>query len=74
MAARAADEEPPRAASQLLTLDQVAERMAVSRNTVERLVESGELKAIDIHCSGRRPRLRVLETELAAFYKRRAIN
>lgn len=61
-------------AAALLTLDQVAERMGISRDGVERLITAGELAAVDVHAAGKRPRLRIREDTLAAFYETRAIN
>lgn len=47
---------------QLLTLPQVAERLAVSRRTVQRLIDAGELRPVRFGHS-----IRVTERELAAF-------
>lgn len=46
----------------VLTLDQAAERLQVSRRTVNRLVSEGRLRPVRI---GRSPR--ITERELAAF-------
>ena len=54
-------------AVQLLTLATVAERLAVSRRTVARLIEAGELRAVRFGRS-----VRVTERELAAFVAARA--
>jgi len=62
-----------RVAPQLLTPDQVAERMGVSRSTVHNLISTGQLAAVDIRSSGTRPRLRVTEDDLAAFVAARAL-
>lgn len=51
----------------LLTLDTVAERLAVSRRTVQRLIDAGELRAVRF---GRN--VRITERELAAFVVRGA--
>jgi excisionase family DNA binding protein len=51
---------------QLLTLDQVAERLAVSRRTVQRLIDGRELRAVRFGRS-----VRVTERELAAFVRAR---
>jgi excisionase family DNA binding protein len=51
---------------QLLTLDQVAERLAVSRRTVQRLIDGRELSAVRFGRS-----VRVTERELAAFVRAR---
>ena len=51
----------------LLTLDTVAERLAVSRRTVERFVRRGELRVVRFGAS-----VRVTERELAAFVAARA--
>jgi excisionase family DNA binding protein len=46
----------------LLTVDQVAERLGVSRRTVERKIAAGEIPALRL--GGRRSPLRVDEREL----------
>lgn len=48
--------------ARLLTLDDVAERLAVSRRTAERLVASGQLRIVRFGGN-----VRVTERELAAF-------
>jgi excisionase family DNA binding protein len=52
----------------LLTLDTVAERLATSRRTVQRLIDAGELRVVRF---GKRS-VRVTERELAAFVAARA--
>lgn len=47
---------------QLLTLDEVADRLRVSRRTVQRLVTAGELRTVRFGGN-----TRVTERELAAF-------
>ncbi len=53
---------------QLLTLAQVAQRLALSRRTVQRLIAAGELRAVRF---GRA--VRVTERELAAFVAARRV-
>lgn len=48
--------------SELLTLDQVAERLTVSRRTVEREVKAGRIRVMRI-----RRRVVVTEAELKAY-------
>jgi excisionase family DNA binding protein len=55
-------EVPPEPVA-LLTLREVAERLSVSRSTVERLIGSGQLCAIKVG-GGRRAPVRVREREL----------
>jgi excisionase family DNA binding protein len=59
-------------APQLLDFDQVAERMNVCRSTVVRLHAAGEIEAINVG-SAARPRYRVTEDALLAFYASRAV-
>lgn len=54
----------------LLTLDQVAERLGVSKRHVYRLIELGELASINI-AAGARTRQRVADDELGRFIARR---
>lgn len=63
----------PRVAPQLLRLEDVADRLGVSRDSVERLIASGALPAVDMRAGGNRPRLRVTEDALAEFIKARAL-
>jgi excisionase family DNA binding protein len=51
--------------SRLLTIDAVAERLAVSRRTVERESAAGEIPALQL--GGRRSPIRVDERELEAW-------
>jgi excisionase family DNA binding protein len=48
---------------QILDTDQVAKRLKVSRNTVRRLIEDGQLAAYNIARSGQ-PRYRVRESAI----------
>lgn len=64
---------PARVAPQLLRLEDAADRLGISRDSVERLIASGDLAAVDIRAGGNRPRLRVAETDLAAFIAARAL-
>jgi len=53
---------------QLLTLRQVAQRLALSRRTVERLISAGELRPVRFGKA-----VRVTERELAAFVAARRV-
>lgn len=55
----------------MLTIDQVAERLGVSRRHVYRLLDAGELRAVDISV-GSRGRQRIAALEVDAFLARRA--
>ena len=48
-------------------LEDVAVLLGVGRTTVTRLIDSGELHAVDMRAGGNRPRLRIADTELARF-------
>lgn len=52
---------------QLLTLDVVAKRLSVSRRTVGRLIEAGELRTVRFGGN-----VRITERELAAFVAARS--
>ena len=52
--------QPPRGAGMLLTIREVAERLAISRRHVFRLISRGELAAIRI---GKVTRVRILDLE-----------
>ena len=57
-----------------LTLDETAERLGVTRRTVERLIQRGELRAVDVSppaAPGRAARLHVLRDDLDAFIEAR---
>jgi len=58
---------PPR----LMTIDQAAEELQASRNTVYRLISSGALKAVDVAATGRTTRTRILTRDLDAFIESR---
>lgn len=58
----------------MFSVDQVAHAWGVSRQTVERLVESGDLRVIDVHAVGKRPRLRIPESALEAFRTAREVS
>jgi excisionase family DNA binding protein len=51
--------------SRLLTIDAVAERLGVSRRTVERKIAAGEIPALQL--GGRRSPIRIDERELEAW-------
>lgn len=55
--------------TELLTLDQVARRLQLSRRTVERLIREGRIRALHV---GRRVRVtdRELETYIASLGRR----
>jgi len=63
----------PKPALHLLTVDQAAERCAISRSCIERLIASGEIEAVDVRSQGNRPRLRITEAELERWIKSRAL-
>ena len=59
-------------APRLLTLDDVADRIGVSRTTVKRLVAAGELRVVDISATaGGRRRVRIREDELTRWINKR---
>jgi len=61
----------PKVEPHRLTVQNIAERLKISRDTVYRWIESGELAAIDIGVDSR-PRYRVSEEALATMLKARA--
>lgn len=61
------------AAPQLLSTEQVAQRLGVGANTVLRLVAAGDLDAVDIATRGSRPRLRYREDKVAELIERRTV-
>lgn len=63
----------PRVAPQLLRLEDVAERLGICRSSVENLITARDLPVVDIRASGKRPRLRVSEADLAEFIKARSV-
>ena len=56
----------------LLTVSDVAKRLACSPNLVRGLIQAGRLIAIDVAVLGRRRQYRVSEMELARFIQRPA--
>ncbi len=58
------------------SLPELAEECAVSPRTIEAWIASGELRAINVsrNRSSRKPRLRVLQSDLDAFFAGRATN
>ena len=48
------------------TLDEVAERMQITKRTVQRLIKAGKLKSINLGV-GKRPVIRVWQKELDRF-------
>jgi len=57
-----------------LSVNQVAERLGVSRWVVRGWISNGELRAIDMSVNrpSKRPRLMVAQADLDAFLERRA--
>jgi len=55
----------------LLPVEAAATQLAVSPNTVYRLIARGALRAVDVDASGRKPRLRVREDDLGRFINSR---
>jgi excisionase family DNA binding protein len=58
------------AASQWLTIDEVAEELRLSRDTIERLIMAGKLRAVEVSTSagrGARRRYRVRRDWIGAF-------
>jgi excisionase family DNA binding protein len=58
---------------QLLTIEQVAEALGTSAQTVYRRVWSGELPTINIGPKDGKPRLRVRESDLQAYTDAREV-
>ena len=56
-----------------LTINDVAARLGVDRRHVYRLIEAGEIVAIDISMPGVRQSLRIAEDELGRFIVRRGV-
>lgn len=56
----------------LLTVQQVADQLAVSRSSVYRLIWRGHLRAVDVGYGIERPRYRVTPDDLAALLQRAA--
>lgn len=76
LAGRSLEAMPPRATNdaQKLTIDETAERLDVSRSTVLRLINDGELIPIDMATRGApRRNLRVPIREIEKFERRRAV-
>jgi excisionase family DNA binding protein len=51
----------------LLTVKDAGERLGIGRNSVYALVNSGELRVVNVAPAGRRPRLRIRLDDLQAF-------
>lgn len=51
----------------LLTIPEAAEELRIHRDTVYAFVASGDLKAVDIAASGKRPRTRIRRDDFMAF-------
>lgn len=51
----------------LYRIPEAAELLGVTSNTVYRLIAAGQLRAVDVDASGRRPRTRVRHDDLQAF-------
>lgn len=76
MTPRTARTEPPAAlplSTELLTPEQAAAEMKISRTQLYELIGSGALPVINVGAGARRPRLRIARTALAEFYKTRAL-
>ena len=60
---------------QLLTIEQVAERLQVEERAVNRLLKLGYLAYIDVCVSpkGKKPRKRIREDDLLAFIESRRV-
>lgn len=52
--------------ARVFSIPETAERLAVSRNTVYRLISDGALRAVNVGRQGK-PRTRVREDDLARF-------
>ena len=67
--------ESPNGLPKVFTVDQVAECLQVSRETVEMWIRGRELKAMNasLDPGSRRPRLRITESQLAEFVQSRSI-
>lgn len=61
--------ETPSAArrTQLITIPEVAKRLACSRGHVYNLIAAGALSSVEIKATGTRSKTRVLEHELLSF-------
>jgi transposase len=59
-----------------LTVQQIADRLNVSKDTVRRWIRRGDLKAADLsaNSASEKPRWRVLETDLVKFISERYEN
>lgn len=55
----------------VLTIDQVADRLSTTGRTVRRLIATGDLRAVNIGTGKQSIRRRVLESDLAAFLRKR---
>ena len=66
-------DEEARAASNLLTVAEVAAELRVSRMTVYRLISKGALGALRIGGNGSSGAIRIPEAELYAYKKRAAM-
>ena len=55
----------------LLTVPETAVRLGVQRNTVYRLINAGELRAVNVAATGSKSRARIREDDLAAFIESR---
>lgn len=60
---------------QLLTVEQVAERLAVHKRAVEKLLRLGRLPFVDVCVTpnSRKPRKRIREDDLLAFLESRRV-
>lgn len=51
----------------LLTVKEAGERLGIGRNAVYTLINSGELRVVNVAGHGKRPRLRVRDDDLQRF-------
>lgn len=63
---------------QVLTIPEVGQRLGMSRNTVYRLINSGDLRVVDVGAPKRKgephkPRMRIREDDLDAFIEARTV-
>lgn len=60
------------APTEVLTVDEAAERLRVGRRTVYRLIAQGDLRTVNVAAKGTRIRLR--EDDVAAFIEARTVD
>lgn len=57
----------------MLSVKETAARLGCSDDTVSRLIDIGDLRAVNIRATGKGMRLRISEDDLTAFIKARTI-